>query len=97
MRRKLIKIEDFSEIWATGYQVEGTTLYILELQNFGFANSSYYLLLRSKSFLSHLDDPKIKEELLQKPSHFGKKCAFGNQLERDPKTEQVYYIEADEN
>lgn len=91
-RRKLIKVAELKNIWADQHQVEGTSLTILELVNFGFAYSSYYILLRSTGFLSHLDDDKVREDILQRPTMFGKKLEFGKELEREPATGEVYYI-----
>ena len=91
-RRKLIKDQEFGDILGWGHRIEGTRLYVLELLLFGFAYSSYYLLLRSPSVLEKLGDEKIRENLCQHPSRFGRKLEFGPDLERVPGSEDIYYI-----
>jgi hypothetical protein len=93
MKRKLIKVDDYKEVMAQGYEVEGTPLYILELLIFGFAYSSYFLLVRSRKFLSQLNDEKIKNKLIRQPTQFGKRLDLGKELEMDKETNTIYYID----
>jgi hypothetical protein len=97
IRRKLIKVDEFAPIWADGHRVEGTRLYVLELLMFGFAYSSYYILLESQSFLSRLDDEKLRTEVVMFPCRFGKRLEFGSDLERNGETDCVYYIRTVDN
>ena len=91
IKRKLIKVDTFEQILAEGYIIDGTKLYVMEFLTFGFAYSSYYILLRSKAVLSKLDDEAIKSELLQYPYRFGKRLDFGKNLWRE--RGNVYYTD----
>jgi hypothetical protein len=92
MRRRLIKVESFDSIMADGFRVEGTQLYVLELLMFGFAYSSYYLLVKSTAFLTQLDDESVRCEVLQHPYRFGKCLELGQDLAFDQAEQCVYYV-----
>ena len=91
-KRKLIRIASFPKIMADCHQVEGTRLFVLELVMVGFAFSSYYLLLRSRSLAEKLNDEKVGAEVAHRPTKFGRKLRFGLDLEVDPATKDIYYL-----
>ena len=90
--RKLIKISEIPELLAVCYQIEGTARLVLELQMFGFAYSSYYMLLRSPDVL---DNPEIAEQIGRRPTDYGKKLNFGRELSFDPVSGDVFFIDPD--
>jgi hypothetical protein len=85
---RLIKTREIPELLATCYEIDGTDRLVLELHMFGFAYSSYFLLLRSRSVL---EDPDLAEQIGLTPARFGKKMTLGIELERDPDTEEIYF------
>lgn len=93
-RRRLIKVGEHHAIWAAEHRVEGSELRILELMAIGFAYSSLYILLKSTAFLAKLDDDKVREAVQQHPTRFGKRLELGRDLERDPKTGEIYLVGA---
>jgi hypothetical protein len=88
--QKLIKLREIEDLLATCYRVDGSDRLVLELHIFGPAYSSYFLLLRSASAL---DDPEIVEQIGRAPTRFGRKLVFGRDLERDPATDDVYFVD----
>jgi hypothetical protein len=83
VRRKLVKVGDLRELMAVHHVIEGTKLHVLELLMFGFAYSSYYLLLKTAATLERLDDEKFREDVAARPYRFGRKLEFGHGLELD--------------
>jgi hypothetical protein len=88
---RLIEPREIKDLLATCYSVEGSDRLVLELHIFGPAYSSYFLLLQSASVL---DDPEIDEQIGRAPTRFGRKLVFGRDLERDPETDDVYFVDA---
>jgi hypothetical protein len=83
---------DYPGIMAVGHRVTGTELYILELVMFGAAGSSYYLLLRSRSVLTRLDEEDIRNALVRTPARFGRHLVFGKDLVGDPAGGALRYV-----
>jgi hypothetical protein len=91
-RHASTRIGTYEKLGGHAYLVEGTRLIVLELLHFGFAYSSYYLLLKAGTDLARLNEEAIAAEVVRKPSKFGRRLEFGPDLERDPTTQEVCYI-----
>lgn len=95
-RHALVKMSTHPEIAAVCFQIEGTKKLVLEFLQYGFACSSYYLLLRSASTLQKISDPETRALLEKSPTRFGKKLVVGVDLERDDTGALFYLVERGE-
>lgn len=80
MRHLLVQIATLPGPMACVHRVDGTSRLVLELEMFGFAHASRYILLKPSIGMARLVDDAFMADVGRRSSRYGKVLAFGSDL-----------------